>query len=63
MDNMTEILGKKYNVVIYYEQKKWIRFHIDVRRYTCEKKDYYGFNNSIRCNIRRNLHVQQTNKT
>ena len=38
MDNMTEILGKKYNVVIYYEQKKWIRFHIDVRRYTCEKK-------------------------
>ena len=38
MDNMTEILGKKYNVVIYYKQKKWIRFHIDVRRYTCEKK-------------------------
>ena len=40
MDNMTEILGKKYNGVIYYKQKKWIRFHIDVRGHTCEKKDY-----------------------
>ena len=57
MDNMTEIIGKKYNVVIYYEQKKWIRFHIDVRRYTCEKKDYYGFNNSIHYNFRRHLYV------
>ena len=40
MDNMAEVLGKKYNIVIYYKQKKWIRFHIDVRRYISEKKDY-----------------------
>ena len=27
-----------------------------------EKEDYYCFNNSIHCNVRRNLHVQQSNK-
>ena len=51
MDNMAEVLGKKYNIVIYYKQKKWIRCHLDIEVTVNEEKTtcHYSCINYLSC--------------
>ena len=38
MDNMAGEIVKTINIVIYYKQKKWIRFHLDIEVTVNEEK-------------------------